>query len=83
MARSLEGLLALNLLFLLAGTGLLWWIRGWRTWGDVLALSGLAYVLGLVAVAVAATLVLVAGGGLPTVVVVALVCGIAAAGVVG
>jgi hypothetical protein len=83
MARSLEGLLVLNLLFLLAGTLLLWWIRGWRTWGDVLALAGLAYVLGLATVAVVATLLLVAGGGLSTDAVVALVCGIAGAGAVG
>jgi hypothetical protein len=64
MARSLEGVLALNLLFLLGGSGLLWAIRGWRTWGDYVAHTGVAYMLGLSFVCVAATLVLVFGGAL-------------------
>jgi hypothetical protein len=66
MARSLEAVLLLNFLFLLAGSGLLWAVRGWRTWGDYVAHAGIAYMVGLAVVCVAATLVLVFGGGLTT-----------------
>jgi hypothetical protein len=75
------GLLLLNLLFLLAGVGLLWGIRGWTAWTEPIELLGVAYLLGLAAVCVAATVVLSLGGGLSTGVVLVLTLGTAAAGV--
>jgi len=35
-------MLAANLLYLVAGCGVLWGIRGWRTWAELLRLLGLA-----------------------------------------
>lgn len=64
MSRSLEGLLAFNALLLLAGSGLLWGLRGWNAWGTYVRDLGIAYMLGFSTVAVAATVVLSLGGGL-------------------
>jgi len=61
---NLLGILVLNLLFLLSGSGILWGIRGWRTWNEYWALGGVAYVLGLCAVGSLATLVPIWGGRL-------------------
>jgi hypothetical protein len=80
MSRSLEGLLALNLLFLVAGSCLLWGFRGWRTWGDYLWLSGVAYVCGLAAACVIGTLVLIFGGGMSTAAILLTLAGLAVAG---
>jgi hypothetical protein len=80
MARSLAGLCAAQALFLVAGLGLVWALRGWRTWGELLRLGGLAYLLGLAAVGVEATLVLIAGGGVGVPIVLALALGTALAG---
>jgi hypothetical protein len=82
VTRSTEGLLALNALLLLSGIGLVWALRGWRDWGDFLASLGLSYVSGVAFVCVAATLVLVAGGGLSTAVVLVLTLGTAAGGAI-
>jgi hypothetical protein len=60
----LIGLLTLNLLFLLAGVCLLWGLRGWRTWTELAELAGVAYILGIGVIAVAATVVLATGGSL-------------------
>jgi hypothetical protein len=76
----MTGLMVLNLLFLLAGSALLWGIRGWGDWRDVVELVGVAYVLGLGTVAVAATVLLSLGGGLSTASVLALVLAAAAVG---
>jgi hypothetical protein len=61
--RSLVGVFALNLVFLVAGSGVLWAIRGWRNWTEYVRLVGFAYLLGVGVEGVLATLVLVAGGG--------------------
>ena len=59
--RSLVGLVALNLFALGVGAGLLWGLRGWRSWWELARLAGLAYMLGIAGLGVALTLVLVAG----------------------
>ena len=60
-AHALAGLAALNLLFLLSGTSLLWLVRGWSTWLEVARLAGLAYVMGLVVTCSVWTLLLIVG----------------------
>jgi hypothetical protein len=55
------GLVALNLVFLVVGGSLLFVARGFRSWGEALQLGGLAYLLGVAAVAVPATWLLVLG----------------------
>jgi len=77
----LSGILLLNALFLVAGAGLLWGLRGWGSWSEVVRLGGVAYMLGVAAAGVGATLVLVAGGGLSTAAILGLTLGIALAGV--
>ena len=74
-AQSLLGLLALNTLFLLTGTSLLWALRGAKAWAELALLAGLAYLLGVAAVVVACTFLLVLGApvGVPVVVTVAAV----------
>ncbi len=76
------GILSLNLLFCLVGLALLWGLRGFGSLLDLLELLGLALMLGLGAVSVLATLVLVAGGGLgaPTILGLMLAVGAAGAG---
>jgi hypothetical protein len=49
---ALLGLLGLNLLFLLAGTALLWAARAVGSWRDAARLAGLGYFLGLAVVSV-------------------------------
>jgi hypothetical protein len=61
MSRSIAGLVGLNCLFVLTGACLLWAIRGWRTWLDLVEHLGVALMLGLGSVTVLATLVLIAG----------------------
>jgi hypothetical protein len=80
IGRSLAGLVAAQALFLVAGFGILWALRGWRTWAGVLRSLGLAYLLGVAGVGVTATLVLVAGFGVETPVVVVLSLGLLALG---
>ena len=63
MARSLEGLLALNALFALVGSALLWGFRGFRDVGDIVSLGGVAYLLGVATTVVPVTVVLTLGGG--------------------
>jgi len=58
--RALVGLAALNLLALAPGVGLLYALRGWRTWREVARLLGLAYLLGMGGLGVALVLELVA-----------------------
>lgn len=60
-AQSLLGVGALNALFVLSGLSLLWGLRGFATWGEVARLGGLAYVLGIVTVGSAWTLLLIVG----------------------
>jgi hypothetical protein len=61
VSRSIAGLIGLNCLFALTGLCLLWALRGWRSWLDLLEHLGVALMLGIGSVGVLATLVLVAG----------------------
>ena len=81
-AHGVLGLLGLNLLFLLAGLGLLAAARGFATWGEVLRLSGLAYLVGTGATVVLATEVLVFGGPVTVPAVVVLALAVTAVGAV-
>lgn len=78
---SVLGVLVLNLLFLLAGSGILWGVRGWATWREWAMLGGVAYMSGLCGVSVLATLVPIYGGSLSAVVILGLVAGVGVAGV--
>jgi hypothetical protein len=60
-ARAVVGLAALNVFVLVVGFGVLWGMRGWRTWTELLRLAGLGYLLGAAALSVLFTLELVAG----------------------
>jgi hypothetical protein len=77
--RSLVGTLELNGLFLLTGFCLLWALRGWRSWIDLIEHLGVALLLGLGCVCVIATIVLVAGGSLALWVIVG-ICGFISGG---
>ena len=59
--RSIAGLVGLNLFVLGVGSGVLWGIRGWRSWTEVARLSGVAYLLGISAFYVLLTVELVLG----------------------
>jgi hypothetical protein len=78
MGRSMQGLLELNGLFLLTGLAIVWAVRGWHSWLDLLDTAGIALMLGLGAVCAAATVVLSLGGGLSGWVVLGLCAGVAA-----
>jgi hypothetical protein len=58
---SLLGLVWLNALYLASGVALLWWIRGFATWGDVARLAGLAYIGGVAVVGTIWTLLVIVG----------------------
>jgi hypothetical protein len=45
--HAIAGLLALNLWLFAVGVAMLFGVRGWRSWGELAQLSGLAYVLGV------------------------------------
>jgi len=60
-AGSFLGLAWLNLLYLASGVALLWWVRGFETWGEVARLAGLAYVGGLAVVGTAWTMLVIVG----------------------
>jgi hypothetical protein len=77
---SLLGVIALNLLFLVAGSGILWGIRGWSTWREYGALGGVAYMSGLCAACVLATLVPIWGGSLSGGVIIGIAAGVGALG---
>src|SRR5262249_40707124 len=44
---AIFGVVALNAGFLAVGVAVLFALRGWRSWGELLRLSGLAYMLGV------------------------------------
>jgi hypothetical protein len=60
-ARSLVGLVVLNLFLLGVGAGLLWGLRGWRSWAELGRLLGFAYLLGVAATGIVFVLELVVG----------------------
>src|SRR5581483_5707619 len=74
------GVLVLNLLFVLAGSGILWGVRGWTDWREFGALGGVAYICGLAAVSALATLVPIWGGSLSGGVIVGIAAAVGCAG---
>jgi hypothetical protein len=59
--RAAAGLVGLDLVFAATGLALLWAFRGFRAWGEVLRLGGLAYLLGVAALGVVNTWALASG----------------------
>ena len=75
------GLVGLNLAFLLTGLALVFGLRGFETWRDVVRLAGLAYLLGAAATTTTLTFVLVLGGSVRVAVVLAVSMLLATVGV--
>jgi len=80
--RSLLGLAALNLFAVGVGAGLLWGLRGWRSWWELARLAGLAYMLGVAGLGVVLSLLLVAGVPFALATIVLTGLALAAAGIV-
>lgn len=80
--RALLGLALLHVGYLAAGAAVLWALRGWRRWTSLMALAGLAYLLGVAALGVLWALVLVAGVPFGVVTIVATSAGVFVLGVV-
>lgn len=59
--RSIGGLLVFNAFVLAAGAGVLWGVRGWRSWIDFVRLAGVAYLLGQASLMVLWTFEIVIG----------------------
>lgn len=81
-ARAIGGLVALNAGLLCAGAPVLWAMRGFRTWGAVLRLAGLAYLIGVALFGTLWTELLVVGVPFGSVGIVVSLAAIAGAGVV-
>ncbi|MGZ4386347.1 MAG: hypothetical protein ACXVZO_05420, partial [Gaiellaceae bacterium] len=58
---AIAGLVALNLLLLAAGSGVLWATCGWDSWLELARLAGVAYLAGVATVGVLLVLELTAG----------------------
>ena len=78
MSRSMQGLIELNGLFLVTGLAIIWGLRGWRSWLDLLDTLGVAFMFGLSTICVASTVALVVGGGLSYTIVLGLCAGVVA-----
>lgn len=74
---SIAGLAVLNAFFLLTGLGMLWGLRGWEAWTEVLRLSGIAYLLGAASIVLPSVWLLTVGVGpsVPLVLAIGLVLG--------
>jgi hypothetical protein len=59
--RAIAGLVVFNVFVLGVGAGVLWGVRGWRWWTELVRLVGVAYFLGLGALMVVTMLELVIG----------------------
>jgi hypothetical protein len=59
--HAIAGLVALNLFLLAVGVSILYALRGWASWGELLRLAGVAYMLGVAATGVLWTFELVIG----------------------
>ncbi|MEX2049122.1 MAG: hypothetical protein WEB90_06055 [Gemmatimonadota bacterium] len=59
--RAIAGVVALNVFLFGVGASVLWGLRGWRWWTDLVRLAGVAYLLGVAALSVSLTLELVVG----------------------
>jgi hypothetical protein len=81
--RAVTGLLLFDLALALAGLALLFGIRGFHTWRDVLRLAGIGYLLGFAALSVVLTAILAAGVPFGAVTVVAALALLAGGGLVG
>jgi hypothetical protein len=57
--RAIFGVVALNVVFLVVGVAVVYALRGWRSWGELLRLCGLAYLLGLASTSVVLVWVLI------------------------
>ena len=80
-AQSLLGLLALNVLFLVVGSVMVWALRGDDAWGELVRLAGLAYLAGAATVVTLCSFALVLGTGVGVLAVAAVAAGVAAAAV--
>jgi hypothetical protein len=77
----MTGIVLLNLLFMGTGLALLAGLRSWETWIELLDSLGLALIVGTCAVGVLATLILIAGAGLPLGTILGLAAFVAAVGI--
>lgn len=59
--RAITGLVVLHLFFLGVGAGVLWGLRGWKVWTELLRLAGVAYLLGVASLMILLTVSLVVG----------------------
>jgi hypothetical protein len=59
--RAIAGLVVYNAFLLGVGAGVLWGVRGWRWWTELVRLAGLAYLLGVASLMILLTLELVLG----------------------
>ncbi len=59
--RAIAGLLVYNLFLLGVGAAVLWGVRGWRWWTELVRLAGVAYLLGVASLMIVLTLELVLG----------------------
>jgi len=59
--RAIAGLVFFNAFVLGVGAGVLWGVRGWRWWTELVRLAGVAYFLGLAGLMILLTLELVLG----------------------
>jgi hypothetical protein len=51
--RAISGLVVLNVFVVGVGAGMLWGLRGWRSWAELVRLAGVAYLLGIAALFIA------------------------------
>jgi hypothetical protein len=59
--RAITGLVVYNVFLLAVGAGVLWGVRGWRWWTDLVRLAGVAYLLGISSLMILLTVELVVG----------------------
>jgi hypothetical protein len=59
--RAISGLVVYNVFLLGVGAGVLWGVRGWRWWTELVRFAGVAYFLGLASLMTLLTLELVLG----------------------
>lgn len=59
--RAIAGLATLNVFIFVVGAGVLWGIRGWLRWGELVRLAGVAYLLGIASLTAVLTCGLVLG----------------------
>jgi hypothetical protein len=80
--RAIGGLVVFNLFIFGVGVGVLWGLRGWRWWTELLRLAGVAYLLGLSALMTLLTFEIVIGLPIGVLSILASGAGLTALGVV-